>query len=347
VHNAPVVTHVLRAELPIPEVLEGSHRAPLDVHLQRLKKAVDDGDRPLIVGSAKELVEATARIVLEARGDQPASDEDFDVALNSAHSKLLFQRGDSIAVHDRVRDAGTNAKKLASQLGPLRNAYGTGHGRATIPAIEDEVLETCVDGALLWTRWALRRLGPYIKTAVQPLINDLHDEIWYSGDLAERLEAVDLPTLGKEDQKRIGIAVGQRSSQNTYTVWRDGVEACVNSTDLTSWPPAYREGLIEGLFLNRDGEVQVGNTEADSIEWAAQLLVRHDDRTEILTRLRKKIHNAAWSRYNKAAIKTAYEAMLHRTHDFDTDRKAQRAWSGVTNYFVELVRDERKAGTGT
>lgn len=157
-------------------------------------------------------------------------------------SMLLFRRGDNIAVNDRVRDAGTNARKLASQLGPLRNAYGTGHGRATIPAIEDEVLETCVDGALLWTRWALRRLGPYIKTAVQPLINDLHDEIWYSGDLTERLEVVDLPTLEEEDQKRIGIAVGRRSSPNTYTVWRDGVEACVNSTDLTSWPPAYREG---------------------------------------------------------------------------------------------------------
>lgn len=154
VHNAPVVTHVLHAELPIPEVLEGSHRASLNVHLQRLKKAVDDGDRPLIVGSAKELVEATARIVLEARGDQPASDEDFDGALNSAHSKLLFQRGHSIAVHDRVRDAGTNAKEARLTTRPLRNAYGTGHGRATIPAIEDEVLETCVDGALLWTRWA-------------------------------------------------------------------------------------------------------------------------------------------------------------------------------------------------
>ena len=47
---------------------------------------------------------------------------------------------------------------MASQLRELRNQYGTGHGRAVVHDITDEVIEACVHGALLWVRWALARL---------------------------------------------------------------------------------------------------------------------------------------------------------------------------------------------
>ena len=91
--------------------------------------------------------------------------------------------------------------------------------------IDDEVLETCVDGALLWTRWAMRRLQFLILGSLQPLIDDLGSRSFGMGDLALRLQAADLPHLNYDDQRLLGLAVGQRAARNTFTVRIDGVES--------------------------------------------------------------------------------------------------------------------------
>jgi hypothetical protein len=49
----------------------------------------------------------------------------------------------------------------------------------------------------------------------------------------------------------------------------DGVDACAADDDLTRWPPAYREGLAQGLFVNRDGYLA---PEPWSVEAAARVL---------------------------------------------------------------------------
>ena len=58
-----------------------------------------------------------------------------------------------------MRNIVQDAKTIASQLPELRNRYGTGQGRPTVPTKADELVLVAVDAVLLWCRWALRRLA--------------------------------------------------------------------------------------------------------------------------------------------------------------------------------------------
>ncbi|MEU4048723.1 abortive infection family protein [Streptomyces olivaceus] len=197
-------THVLQAEILKPKALDPTAWAAIRDCFDRLQGAVRANDRPLAIGSAKDLVEATARVVLDSRGQPAGSNEEYDKVLNLAHRAIEYQPGPGLSPDAAVRQAANSAKKLAAQLRELRNSYGTGHGRSTLPLIEDEVIETCVDGALLWTRWALRRLQFLIIGSVQQLVTDLHSSTFSTGDLATRLQAADLPRLPFENQRRLG-----------------------------------------------------------------------------------------------------------------------------------------------
>jgi hypothetical protein len=57
-------------ELQRPTGLEDRGWASIEDCLERLRRAAQDQDRPLLIGTAKDLVEATAKVVLHARGRQ-------------------------------------------------------------------------------------------------------------------------------------------------------------------------------------------------------------------------------------------------------------------------------------
>jgi hypothetical protein len=134
----------------------------------------------------------------------------------------------------------------------MRNRHGTGHGRAAATGITEEHAELAYDSALLRSGWALRRLEPYIAGDVNALIQDLAGEIFTRGKLRRRLDLVNLAHLSPQDQMRLGVAVARRASEKTFVVIEDGVEA-VQSNDPGAWPLAYVEGLIVGLFFDRNG----------------------------------------------------------------------------------------------
>jgi hypothetical protein len=154
----------------------------IDAQQRRLALALETGDHPLCIGTAKELVEAIA-------------------------------------------------KGIATQLGAIRNAYGTGRGRSEQPAVTEEMVHLCLDGALLWSRWVLRRLG----------------------DLAKRLDAAGLAALDPPVQRRIGLAVAQRAMRETFVVRHDGVEECARSRDLTIWPAHIGARSSTGCSSTRAG----------------------------------------------------------------------------------------------
>ncbi|WP_030506732.1 abortive infection family protein [Microbispora rosea] len=326
-----MMTHVLNAELKKPEALDLASWAAIQDPLSRLKKAVDDDDRPLIVGSAKEVVEATARVILQVRGNPAGSGEEYDKVLASAHRVIEYQPGPGITLDAAVRQAASAAKKLAGALRELRNAYGTGHGRSTLQPVEDEVLETCVDGALLWTRWALRRLQFLLVGALQPLINDLRAGTFTMGSLATRLQAANLPAMEQDDLRALGVAVGQRAASNTFTVRIDGVEACAASQDDSVWPPAYREGLVEGLFIDQFGQVQVDEGVL-GVRLAAEVLLPHAGQEQILHDLKKKLVTAAWSpAFMRTWPKVVAEMRLHSV--ILRTEEARQVWSDIAYYF--------------
>lgn len=151
-----------------------------------------------------------------------------------------------------TRKVAQGLKSVVIGLGEMRNRHGTGHGRPTATGITDEHAELAFDAALLWSGWAVRRLEPYIAGDVTALVRDLEAEIFHRGDLKRRLNYANLARLQEVDQRRLGLAVARRASQDTFVVIEDGVEA-VQPDDPDNWPPDYVESLLIGLFFDANG----------------------------------------------------------------------------------------------
>lgn len=234
----------------------------------RLERAQEAGDQSLTIGSAKELVECVAKLVVAARGGTSATSADFGTLLTEAHRALDRQPGRGLAEDEPARSLAQGAKQLVSSLGHVRNAVGTGHGRVTEPDVADEVLELAVPAALLWCRWALRRLDHLLVGAIEPLIASVAGPgTFFRDTLARLLESAGLATLASQDLSRLGQAVGQRALSGTFMVRIDGVEACADSEDLVAWPPAYRTAVAAGVFVDHDGYLAPA-------PWSARLAAR-------------------------------------------------------------------------
>lgn len=247
-----------------------------------------------MIGVAKELAESVAKSVLVARGEAVSSRADFSNLVDQAHKTLKRQPGVDLTNASPLRAVAQGAKGIVTQLGEIRNGYGTGHGRAQEPTVTEEVLHLSMDATLLWCRWALRRLGVLAHGMPAPLIRDLEDGGRFtSGLLATRLVAADLTTQHTDDPaipRRVGLAVAQRAMRGTFVVQGDGIEACAAADDPTTWPDSYREGAFEGLFLST-----VGTRTLDtwSAEWAPRLIAPIADPTELITALTSKVSSAS------------------------------------------------------
>lgn len=101
-------------------------------HLARIERAAAD-DPALVIGSAKELVESAAKIILRERGVTFDGSEDVP--------KLVHRAQEALGVHPTsVSDSADGAQASRKILGglatvvvgiaELRNRYGTGHGPA-------------------------------------------------------------------------------------------------------------------------------------------------------------------------------------------------------------------------
>lgn len=261
---------VLRVDLPFPPALAAESRAAIEAGLSRLNRAEDAEDRPQIVGCAKDLAEAVAKSIIAASGDTAGGSAGFPALIHQAHRALQRQPGPGLSSAPGVGEIAQGAKTLVTALGSVRNTHGAGHGRAFEFDVEDEMLDLVVPAALLWSRWALRRLGQLLAGELQPLIDQVTGPGTFGrGDLAARLQAADLPRIAPVDQRRLGLAVARRALSGTFMVRIDGVEACAADDSIIRWPPAYREGLAQGLFVDRDGYLA---PEPWSVEAAARVL---------------------------------------------------------------------------
>jgi len=328
-------------ELTKPEGLDETAWQAIDQCQQRMGTALLSGDRSLVIGAAKDLAEATARVVLGEQGDTVASGADLGPTLNRAHSALDRQPGVGLAADATIRNIAQGAKTIATQLPELRNRYGTGHGRAAAPEIADELVVVSADAAMLWSRWALRRLEALIAGRPSSLAKDLLDgEIFRRGELADRLKAANLPTLDAPDQRLLGVAVAHRAMDNTFVVQQDGVEACASDPTLDAWPPAYRAGLAEGLILDRNGYVDANPW---SVRQAAMVLSADPDATEVLDQLLEKVKTAAWS-YRFAESASTRSEVADAMADIATvlpSVLSQKLWSDLTAALVDRAASEQ------
>lgn len=235
-----------------PPFIADEQWAAIEVELARLERSLGSDDDGQVISDLKCLVESVAKVVLETNGTPAEPKAALKDLVAKAHRALVGYGGDELAHGSPYGALATQASKMAQSLGEIRNAVGGGHGRARRPVIRDEMVDLALDGALIWTRWALRRLGPFTEGRPEPLIRDLIEEpaIFRSGDLARRLQSAKLATLPPHHQQSLGVAVGQRSARHTFVVRADGVEPALASPDIELWPPAYRLGLARGILFD-------------------------------------------------------------------------------------------------
>ena len=223
----------------------------------RLLRARAEGDRPLVVGAAKELCEAVARVIVVQRGETLGAAADMPELISAAHKLVEYQPGEGLANDPESRKIAQGLKSIVLGLSEMRNRHGTGHGRGTPSSVVEEHATLAYEAALLWSRWALQRLEPYIAGDVGGLVRELGGGgLFHRGELAHRLKLANLARLSYSDQRRLGVAVARRASQGTFVVGEDGITA-VQPEDAQTWPPGYVEGLAMGLFFDANGRLEL------------------------------------------------------------------------------------------
>lgn len=113
--------------------LETGGRQALDEQLARIQRNVDDPGA--LLGTAKDLVEAISKFVLEERFMMPPRTLSFDEVLHLALDQLglLPTLVDATRPGEKqLRAIYQSAKTVASTVNELRNLQGAGHGR-TLP----------------------------------------------------------------------------------------------------------------------------------------------------------------------------------------------------------------------
>ncbi|CAL9634467.1 hypothetical protein SUDANB120_06164 (plasmid) [Streptomyces sp. enrichment culture] len=156
----------------------------------------------------------------EANGEVYADNAAYPALLSAAHRIVAHAAKQNLPPNDVLRAIPDNARKMATQLAEVRNRYGTGHGGAAIHEVTDEVAEACVHAALVWVRWVLARHTEVFLGNVMQLVSDLESQAFVSGELAERLDAANVPALKEAEQRRLGCrgwpAHGQRDIHRAH-----------------------------------------------------------------------------------------------------------------------------------
>lgn len=240
-----------RFDLPRPQVVPEEQWTAIDAEIERVERALACKDKAQAVGSLKDLVEAIARSVKELNGEPAGAGEAAEKVIARAHELLRTQPGPEVTNISRAGRIANSACKISREIPDIRNAVGTGHGRAAVPEITDDELTLLLDGALMWSRWALRRLDDFCMGRPTQLVDDLQHQNWTKGKLARRLAATDL--TNEDIAHQIGHAVGRRAASGTFTVSWDGIEAPGRTDDLQTWPAAYRRAAARALLFDTTG----------------------------------------------------------------------------------------------
>lgn len=336
----------LDLNLDRPTGIQDSSWKAINANVERLHRAIEAEDRYQAVGVAKELVESVAKSVLAVRGEAVSMTIKFSNLIDKAHAALERQPGAGLTRADPLRRLAQGAKSIVTQLAEIRNTYGSGHGRAEEPEVTEEVFELSLDAALLWVRWALRRLNALAQDVPDSLIlHLLNYGIFMSSQFTEQLIATDLPQRDPAVQRRIGLVVGQRAMQEIRgVIRRGGIEACALSDDLKAWPPAYREGAFAGLFI-----APYGNLTLDmwSAEWAARVIAPLPDPAAIIRSLMEKVRDlplidAPADQSDRAHLLDA----LYETSEY-LPEQARECWDDLVEVFSRELSSEQVGNWGT
>lgn len=133
----------------LDNVPEAEQHEVLKTYVHRIRKGATDA--PLVTGSGKDLLEATARSVLDSKGKSYGG-TDFPGTLFHAFDALNLPTPDIPAMEAFRQSLSSDARErvqqvlylLGCEINKLRNEQGTGHGRAFAATVSDQEAKTAV-----------------------------------------------------------------------------------------------------------------------------------------------------------------------------------------------------------
>jgi hypothetical protein len=134
-------------------------RPALDEQIHRLRRSTDDAGA--LLGTAKDMVEATAKFVLEELGLKVSKKADFNYLWHLARERLGLhpsQVDASTVGGEAIRKIMQSSWTIAEQVNVLRGLQGTGHGRTLPTGVSPELALLVVREACTVAEFALNTL---------------------------------------------------------------------------------------------------------------------------------------------------------------------------------------------
>ena len=126
---------------------------------------------------------------------------------------------------------------------------------------------------MAWVTWLLSTADRTLPThpGIDTAVIDIGGAAVFSrGALVAYLEGLSLGELQEADQRKLGLAVARRWTVNkTFMPLIDVVEPIAGGE--ADYPPAFCEGLAEGLILDQNGYIR---TTADDVQQAVDVASR-------------------------------------------------------------------------
>ena len=124
-------------------------------NLSRLQNRLEDGDTAATIGTAKDLIESTAKVILVAEGYR-LEGEDLPYLIKRAHEIVNLHAKSATHRDPKVEAALKKIRgglqSVALGVMELRNEAGTGHGHATISPSGLDDARLAAEAAAAWIR---------------------------------------------------------------------------------------------------------------------------------------------------------------------------------------------------
>jgi hypothetical protein len=271
--------------------LESEAWAAIESYKRRLERASSFDDRPGVVGAAKDLIECIARVVVLATGATVSDSAEFSPLVREAQRALKRQAGGDVGQSEEVRAISNAALAMASAVAPIRNRVGNGHGRARLEPIDEEMLSLVVDAAMLWCRWALRRLGHLLAQYPHSLVTELTTKSSQVG-LQAAFDGVRIFDQPADIQHYLGVTLGRSAAGGYGNAFVVGLEPMITGSS-DSFPVAYRLGLVDGIVLDGWGQIALM---PHVVPWLVTVLASVPPGSAVgaLSELAEKSESATW-----------------------------------------------------
>lgn len=147
----------------MPSLATLTDPSAIQEQLDRIQRAIID-DPALAIGSAKELVESTAKVVLIERGRTVNEKDDLPALARAAQEALGLHPSSTTPGpdgSDAIKKILGAVSTIATGLGELRNrGYGTGHGPAAARVgLRARHAHLAVNAAVTWCQLLLDTLA--------------------------------------------------------------------------------------------------------------------------------------------------------------------------------------------